>query len=60
MKKDKYEQLKPEVFNFEDNFTPTLKIGAIAAIVYMIAVLILFGAFLWFLFSMVPIITKGL
>lgn len=42
MKKDKYEQLKPEVFNFEDNFTPTLKNGEIAAIFAMMGLLFLF------------------
>jgi hypothetical protein len=46
MKEDKYEELKPGVFEYEDRLTPTLKIGAIAVIVFMIAILILFGMFI--------------
>lgn len=42
MKKDKYEIYKPEAFKYEEDFTPSLLIGAIAAIVFMVGVLILF------------------
>jgi len=42
MKKDKYEIYKPEAFKYEEDFTPSLLIASIAAIVFMAGILILF------------------
>lgn len=55
MKKDKYEQLKPEAFQYEDEqLTPSLAFGAIAAIFAMIGFIILFVMFVLALFAQVP------
>lgn len=55
MKKDKYKQLKPEVFQYEDErLIPSLKFGAIAAIFAMIGFIIFFVMFVMALSSQVP------
>ena len=55
MKNDKYEQLKPEAFQYEDErLTPSLKFAAIASILAMLGFLILFVMFVMQLCSQVP------
>ena len=55
MKKDKYEQLKPEAFQYEDEqLTPSLVFGAITAIFAMLGFIILFVMFVMALLSQVP------
>jgi hypothetical protein len=55
MKKDKYEQLKPEAFQYEgEKLTPTLLFACVASIVVMFGFLILFVMFVMALFSQVP------
>ena len=45
MKKDKYEELKPEAFRYEEDFTPGLFLGSVLSIILMIAVIIMFVMF---------------
>lgn len=45
MKKDKYEELKPEAFRYEEDFTPGLFLGSLLSIILMIAVVIMFVMF---------------
>lgn len=46
MKKDKYEQLKPEAFQYEgERLTPTLLFACVASTVVMFGFLILFVMF---------------
>lgn len=54
MKKDKYEELKPEAFQYQDDkSTPSLMFGAISAIFAMIGFIIFFVMFVMTLFSQV-------
>lgn len=51
MKKDKYEELKPEAFRYEEDFTPGLFCGAVLSIILMVAVIIMFVMFVLLLFA---------
>ena len=52
MKKDKYKELKPEAFRYEqEDFTPGLFFGVIVSIVLMLAVIIMFVMFVLALFA---------
>lgn len=57
--KDKYEKLKPEVFEYEDKMDKTMYLFGILSIIVMIGILILFAAFVWVLFQTIPDIIKG-
>lgn len=44
MKKDKFEQIKPEAFEYrQEEFTPGLFLGAIISIVLMVGFIVLFA-----------------
>lgn len=51
MKKDKYEELKPEAFRYEEDFTPGLFWGAILSVLLMMSVIIMFVMFVLALFA---------
>ena len=57
MKKDIYEELKPEAFNYEDNMKPSMYYFAILLVVFMVGLAILFSMFLWTLIASVSSLT---
>lgn len=54
MKKDIFEEHKPEVFKYEDDIAPSMYFFAILSIIIMVGLGILFAFFLWALISTVP------
>lgn len=54
MKKDKYDEYKPEVFKYEDeDFTPGLFFGVVASVLMMLGMMILFVMFVMSIFGAV-------